>query len=125
MLRVRSIELIGRLAESTFDICGYSFTSTETPNVDFDLTVKNGVIIRAGESLRLIAHITGRPNPEVQWVKEEGELDKERVVIETEGKTSVLMIKDALRTDYGKYKVTGTNASGTTTAETRVDVMGT
>lgn len=90
----------------------------------FDDSVKNGVIIRAGEPLKLPAVVTGRPQPEVKWAKDDGEVDKERMNIETEGKHSTLFIRRALRADHGKYHISGTNTSGTTTAETRVDVMG-
>lgn len=92
--------------------------------VDFDIAVRNGVIIRAGETLRLPAFVTGRPVPELKWTKDEAEPDKERVVIETEGKNSILSIKNALRTDHGQYQITGTNPSGTKSASVRVDVMG-
>ena len=95
-----------------------------SPAVDFDASVKNGVLIRAGEALRLPAVVTGRPQPEVKWSKDDGEVDKERALVETEGKNSVLFIRKAVRADHGKYQITGTNSSGTKSAETRVDVMG-
>lgn len=92
--------------------------------MDFDSSVRNGVLIRAGESLRLPAVVTGRPQPEVKWAKDEAEVDKERMIVETVGKNTALFIKRTLRADHGKYQVTGTNSSGTKTAETTVDVMG-
>lgn len=92
--------------------------------MDFDVSVKNGVIIKAGESLRLPAVVTGRPQPEVKWGKDEAEIDKERMIVETEGRTSTLFIKKAKRADHGKYQISGTNSSGTKAAKTRVDVMG-
>lgn len=92
--------------------------------VEFDASVKKGVIIRAGEPLKLPAVVTGRPHPEVKWAKDEGEIDKDRMIVETEGKNSTLFIKKATRADHGKYQISGTNSSGTKTAETRVDIMG-
>lgn len=97
---------------------------SEPPAVDFDLSVKNGVIIKAGDSLRLPAVVSGRPHPEVKWAKDEAEIDKDRVVMETDGNNSTLIIKKAVRADHGKYQISGTNSSGTKTADTRVDVMG-
>lgn len=97
------------------------------PVVDFDIAVRNGVIIKAGESLRLPATVKGRPQPEITWTKDDKEPDKERVVIETEGKnilSSVVFIKHAVRTDYGTYQITGKNASGSKSASLKVDVMG-
>lgn len=86
--------------------------------------MKNGVIIKAGELLRLPAVVTGRPQPEVKWAKDEAEIDIDHVVVETEGKNTALFIKKAVRADHGMYQVSGTNGSGTKTAKTKVDVMG-
>uniref|UniRef100_A0A3B4WQ95 Ig-like domain-containing protein n=1 Tax=Seriola lalandi dorsalis TaxID=1841481 RepID=A0A3B4WQ95_SERLL len=87
----------------------------EPPAVDFDDSVKKGVMIKAGESLRLPAVVTGRPQPEVKWAKDEADIDKERMIVETVGKNSTLFIKKAVRADHGKYKISGTNSSGTKT----------
>lgn len=92
--------------------------------MEFDDSVKNGLILKAGDLLKLPAVVTGRPQPEVKWTKDESEVDKERAVIETEGKNSVLLIKKVVRADHGRYQITGTNSSGSKIAETRVDVMG-
>ena len=101
-----------------------SFLMTVPPLVDFDISVKNGVTIRAGQTLMLPALVSGRPPPEVTWTKDEKEPDKERIAIETVEKSSILTIKNVLRTDCGKYQVTGTNNCGTKTAFTKVAVMG-
>uniref|UniRef100_A0A8C6UZF2 Immunoglobulin domain-containing protein n=1 Tax=Neogobius melanostomus TaxID=47308 RepID=A0A8C6UZF2_9GOBI len=62
--------------------------------------------------------------PEVKWTKDGADTDAERVQIETEGKNTTLFIKVSARSDHGIYTVTGTNAGGTKSAETHVDVMG-
>lgn len=97
---------------------------TETPFVELDISVKNGVTIRAGETLKLPAHVSGRPQPEVKWTKDESDPIKEHVMIETIGKSSTLSIKNALRSDHGMYQITGSNSSGTKSAFTRVEVLG-
>lgn len=78
----------------------------------------------AGKTLRIPAEITGRPTPTRVWTIEEGELDKERVVIENVGTKSELIIKDALRKDHGRYIITATNSSGSKFAAVRVEVFG-
>lgn len=60
----------------------------------------------------------------MKWTKDDGEPDKEHVIIENVGKCSTVNIKNALRTDHGKYEITGTNSSGTKSAFIKVDVMG-
>lgn len=92
--------------------------------MELDVSVRNGVIIKAGEPLRLPAVVTGRPQPEIKWTKDETDIDKERMMVETEGKNSILFIKKAVRADHGKFQIVGTNSSGTKMAETKVDVMG-
>lgn len=81
-------------------------------------------MIKAGESLKLPAVVIGRPQPEVKWAKDDAEIDKGRMIVETDGKNSSLFIKKAVRKDHGKYQISGTNSSGTKAAETKVDVMG-
>lgn len=98
--------------------------STESPSVELDVLVRNGLMIKAGEPLKLPAVVTGRPQPEVKWTKDEADPDPKRVQVETEGCHTTLFIKTAARSDHGNYTVTGTNSGGTKSAETRVDVMG-
>lgn len=78
----------------------------------------------AGKTLRIPAVVTGRPVPTKVWTIEEGELDKERVVIENVGTKSELIIKNALRKDHGRYVITATNSCGSKFAAARVEVFG-
>lgn len=78
----------------------------------------------AGQTLKIPATVTGRPTPTIEWAVEEGELDKDRVVIENVGTKSELTIKNALRKDHGRYVITATNSSGSKSAGTRVEVFG-
>lgn len=100
------------------------FPCTEPPTVDLDVSVKAGVQILAGETLRLPAIVTGRPTPTIVWTLEDGEIDKERVEIENVGTSSVLTIKNALRKDHGRYVITATNDSGSKFAATRAEIFG-
>ena len=89
-----------------------------------DLSVKNGVIIRAGETLRLPATITGKPYPSISWTKDDSKPDKDRIEIVTEGNDSIVVIKNVTRKDCGKFTVSACNPSGIKNASARVDVMG-
>lgn len=97
---------------------------TEIPVVELDLSVKNGVVIRAGETLRLPAMVTGKPYPSITWTINDGKPDKDRVEILTEGNNSIVAIKNAQRKDCGKYHISACNPSGTKGASTRVEVVG-
>lgn len=98
--------------------------SIEAPVVELDLTVRNGVMIRAGEPLILPALVTGKPPPDIKWTKDDGPPDKDHVEIENVGKESILSIKAATRKDPGKYQISARNSSGIKSTWTRVDVMG-
>ena len=92
--------------------------------IELDLSVKNGVIIRAGETLNLPATVTGKPKPSITWVVNDGKPDKERVEILEDGEQSIVQIKNVQRKDCGKYLISACNPSGTKSAWARVDVMG-
>ncbi|KAJ8416941.1 hypothetical protein AAFF_G00328190 [Aldrovandia affinis] len=93
------------------------------PVVELDISVKNGVTIMAGLELKLPAHVTGRPPPYVVWTKDDGKLDKDRMVVEEVGQDSTLTILKTTRKDCGKYQITAKNSSGHKSAWSRVDVV--
>ncbi|NXG11373.1 TITIN protein, partial [Sakesphorus luctuosus] len=95
----------------------------EPPTVELDVSVKAGIQIMAGQTIKIPATVTGRPTPTIVWAVEDGELDKDRVVIENVGTKSELTIKNALRKDHGRYVITATNSSGSKSAGTRVEVF--
>lgn len=106
------------------DACRLLAPPTEIPLIEMDLAIKNGVIIRAGETLHLPATVTGKPYPSITWTKDDAKPDKDRVEILTEGNDSIVFIKNAQRKDCGKYHISACNPSGTKAASTRVEVMG-
>lgn len=97
---------------------------TEIPVIELDLSVKNGVVIRAGENLLIPATVTGKPYPAITWTKDDGKPDKDRVEILTEDNNSIFSVKNVQRKDCGKYQISACNPSGTKSAWTRVEVMG-
>lgn len=98
--------------------------STEMPVIELDLSVKNGLVIRAGETLQVPATVTGKPYPSITWTINDAKPDKDRVEILTEGNNSIVVIKNVQRKDCGKYHISACNPSGTKGASGRVEVMG-
>lgn len=94
------------------------------PVVEMDLSVKQGVMIRAGETLILPATVTGKPYPSISWTKDDAKPEKDHVEILTDGDKSIVSIKSAQRKDSGKYQISASNPSGTKSASARVEVMG-
>lgn len=91
--------------------------------IELDLSVKNGVVIRAGETLIVPATVTGKPYPSITWMKDDGKFD-DHVEILTDGNNSIISIKNVQRKDCGKYQISACNPSGIKSAATRVEVMG-
>lgn len=97
---------------------------TEKPVIDLELSVKNGIVIRAGETLRVPATVTGKPYPSITWTINDSKPDKDRVEVVAEGNDSVVVIKNVQRKDCGKYHISACNPSGIKAASIRVEVMG-
>uniref|UniRef100_A0A3B3Q791 Uncharacterized protein n=1 Tax=Paramormyrops kingsleyae TaxID=1676925 RepID=A0A3B3Q791_9TELE len=96
-----------------------------TPFVELDISVKNGVTIRAGETLKLPAYVNGRPQPEVKWTKDESDPVKEHVMIETIGKNThtTLSIPETDRKDSGLYTLTASNHLGSAYENIKVEIF--
>lgn len=92
--------------------------------IELDLSVKNGVIIRAGETLLIPATVTGKPYPAITWTKDDRKPDTDRTEILTEGNTSIFSVKNVQRKDCGKYLISACNPSAIKSAWTRVEVVG-
>lgn len=86
----------------------------------------DGLIIKAGESLRIKALVQGRPVPRVTWFKDEVEIEKRMNMEITDvlGSTS-LFVRHATRDHRGVYRVEAKNSSGTAKADITVKVQGT
>lgn len=94
------------------------------PVIELDLSVKNGLIVRAGEVMKIPALVKGKPKPSISWTKDDKAPDKERVEIEDVGQNSTVIVKNAQRCDSGKYQITAANPSGIKSAWTRAEVVG-
>ncbi|XP_028305150.1 titin-like [Gouania willdenowi] len=87
----------------------------EPPKVILDEKFKQAVLVKAGDLLRIEAHISGRPNPTVHWLKNGRNIaTKGRVEILTTKLQTSLTIKECVRKDSGQYTLTLQNACGTT-----------
>uniref|UniRef100_A0A670Y1P8 Titin n=1 Tax=Pseudonaja textilis TaxID=8673 RepID=A0A670Y1P8_PSETE len=85
-----------------------------------------GLTVKAGESIRLKALITGRPVPQVTWSKDGEEIDKRLgVEITTDIGYSTIFVRDASRDHRGIYRVEAKNSSGTRQADITIRVQDT
>ncbi|KAK5975978.1 hypothetical protein GCK32_004118, partial [Trichostrongylus colubriformis] len=77
-----------------------------------------------GETLTLKCVVAGEPFPSITWTKDGVELEKDerltmRVALDG---TATLRIRDARKSDFGQYRVTAKNDSGTETSSCQVTV---
>lgn len=94
----------------------------EAPEIELDSTLRKIVSVRACSMLRLFVTIRGRPEPEVKWSKEGGNIS-ERAQIEVTSSHTVLLIENVNRNDTGKYVLTAENYSGSKSAFINVRVL--
>lgn len=83
------------------------------------------ITIKAGQKLRIEAHVAGKPAPICKWMKnEEGVIPSSRLVVHKTKNTSVIIIKDVSRKDSGYYSLSAENSCGIATQKIRVVIMG-
>uniref|UniRef100_A0AAY5ELP7 Titin n=1 Tax=Electrophorus electricus TaxID=8005 RepID=A0AAY5ELP7_ELEEL len=83
-----------------------------------------GIVVRAGGSMRINIPFKGRPTPEINWTKDDGDLPS-KAQIEKGLDYTQLSIDICDRNDAGKYTLTLENSSGTKTAFVSVKVLDT
>ncbi|XP_037624285.1 titin-like [Sebastes umbrosus] len=94
----------------------------EAPEIELDSTLRKIVSVRACSTLHLVVTIRGRPEPEVKWSKEGGNVSQ-RAQIEVTGSHTALLIENVNRNDTGKYVLTAENCCGTKSAFINVRVL--
>lgn len=107
-----SAELLSAPSENTGPITVQH--DVEPPKIIMDDKFRQVVVVKAGDLLRIDAHISGRPNPTVSWLKN-GRLigTKGRVEMTVTKMHTSLLIRECVRKDSGQYTLTVQNTGGT------------
>lgn len=93
-------------------MCPPQFTKQLT-----DLTVNDG------ESLNLAVHVTGDPDPQIQWIKNNNPLSSSEVVdLKYKNGIAKLNINEVYPEDEGVYTCKATNVMGTAETSCRLTV---
>lgn len=96
----------------------------DPPEVILDSELRKGIVVRAGGSMRICIPFKGRPTPEINWAKEDGELPS-KVQKETGEDYTQLSVDICDKYDAGKYILTLENSAGTKSAFVSVKVLDT
>uniref|UniRef100_A0A8C3FBY7 Titin n=1 Tax=Chrysemys picta bellii TaxID=8478 RepID=A0A8C3FBY7_CHRPI len=83
------------------------------PEIDLDVTCRDLITIRVGQTIHITGRVKGRPDPDITWSKDGKVLVKDkRVQMVHECPRIDLQVKEATRDDHGKYIISAKNSSG-------------
>uniref|UniRef100_A0A672NWE0 Titin n=1 Tax=Sinocyclocheilus grahami TaxID=75366 RepID=A0A672NWE0_SINGR len=111
-----------------FSICIIQLFSSTTfvvpPIVEVDVKLIEGIIVKAGSTIRLPAIMRGLPVPTAKWVIDGEEIKSEgNIKIDTDNFSTVLSIADCTRHHTGIYILTVSNSAGSKTVSLNVTVL--
>ncbi|XP_048450532.1 SPEG neighbor protein-like, partial [Rhincodon typus] len=84
----------------------------------------DSVKVKVGQTVKLVAHISGEPEPDVGWAKDGEDVEEDdRLFYDIDEDTTTLTIKNVTKADAGKYEVFVENSLGMDQSFARVDVI--
>jgi len=94
------------------------------PIVEVDVKLIEGIIVKAGSTIRMPAIMRGLPVPIAKWVIDGEEIKSEgNIKIDTDNFSTVLSIADCTRSHTGIYILTVSNSAGSKTVSLNVTAL--
>uniref|UniRef100_A0A3Q2Z4D6 Titin n=1 Tax=Hippocampus comes TaxID=109280 RepID=A0A3Q2Z4D6_HIPCM len=94
------------------------------PRIMVDAIFKDVVLLRAGESFKLEADISGQPTPSMVWTKDGKEVENTlKLDVKFNEMATTLSNKDSVRSDGGEFVLTAANVGGISKHIFRVKVL--
>uniref|UniRef100_A0A3B4TBR1 Titin n=1 Tax=Seriola dumerili TaxID=41447 RepID=A0A3B4TBR1_SERDU len=100
-------------------------TTIEAPEATMDSKFKDLTVVHAGETFVIDADYTGKPMPEVVWLKDGKEIDQTtpRMEVKTTLTRTILTVKDCIRIDGGHFVLKLVNVGGVKMIPINVKVL--
>uniref|UniRef100_A0A3B4TAH1 Titin n=1 Tax=Seriola dumerili TaxID=41447 RepID=A0A3B4TAH1_SERDU len=97
----------------------------EAPEATMDSKFKDLTVVHAGETFVIDADYTGKPMPEVVWLKDGKEIDQTtpRMEVKTTLTRTILTVKDCIRIDGGHFVLKLVNVGGVKMIPINVKVL--
>uniref|UniRef100_A0A665TAP5 Titin n=1 Tax=Echeneis naucrates TaxID=173247 RepID=A0A665TAP5_ECHNA len=97
----------------------------EAPDATMESKFKDLTVVHAGEAFVIDADYTGKPVPEVIWLKDGKEIDKTtpRMEVKTTLTRTILTVKDCIRVDGGHFVLKLVNVGGVKMIPINVKVL--
>lgn len=94
------------------------------PTVELDVKLIEGLVVKAGTTVRFPAIIRGVPVPTAKWVIDDTEIKSEgNYKIDTDNYSTVLTLQSCARKDTGEYLLTVSNIAGSKTVPVHLTVL--
>uniref|UniRef100_A0A8B9SFI8 Titin n=1 Tax=Apteryx owenii TaxID=8824 RepID=A0A8B9SFI8_APTOW len=94
------------------------------PEVSLDVTCRDIITVRVGQTIHITGKVKGRPDPDITWSKDGKVLVQEKHVEIVHDLPNVeLQVKEAKRSDHGKYIIAAKNSCGYAQAFAIVNVL--
>lgn len=97
----------------------------EAPTVFLDAKFNSMYVIKAGDTFTIDATYSGKPLPDVRWLKDGREIDKStpRMQVKTDITRTILTVRDSVRMDGGSFVLSLNNIGGNKTVPVNVKVL--
>ncbi|XP_030222782.1 titin-like isoform X1 [Gadus morhua] len=97
----------------------------EAPTISLDAKYNSTYVIKAGDTFTIDANYSGKPLPQVRWLKDGREIDKStpKMDVKTDLSRTILTVRDSSRVDGGNYALNVNNMGGTKTVPVNVKVL--
>uniref|UniRef100_A0A665TIW0 Titin n=1 Tax=Echeneis naucrates TaxID=173247 RepID=A0A665TIW0_ECHNA len=96
----------------------------DPPKIDLEAKYCQAVVVNAGETFKLEAAVSGKPVPNIHWLKDGQEItEAARIELKNTEFIGCLVVKEAIRVDGGQYTLLVKNVGGEKSVNINVKVL--